>query len=162
MPFPWEYARGLTQKRRDMDSPQITMYKDDPGRYFDALGAEVDTETAEIAGFDVQRLSVERRKRAAIASAQAEADGQAAAELAKIDAEYAAAAETTDWTVYDGEGVNRVTRRNVDKLPRETERLTMDHKGAGKWNVIDKADGSVIATKVPEEDAMNILKKGVT
>ncbi len=161
MPDVIDLDRGVTQ-RKHTTGFLVSMYKDDPGVYFNPKGEAVSEEIAKAAGFPTDQHSLERRKKAALAEKRAEIEEQFSGAEAEVEEQLQADAETTDYVAWEGEGVNRVTKRNDKGEPRETERLEMIHHGGRLFNVIDKATKEVIVIKVSKEEAMDALMKGVT
>lgn len=164
MPHNIDLDRGCIQKKA-RGGPLITMYRDDPGVYYYNDSTEASEEAAKAANFNTERHRMERIREQMRAEAVAEVDAKLAEEFKEIDKRAEAEAKRIDYVAWEGEGPNKVTvrceRGEHAGEPRETERLKMDHFGGGVWNVIDKADGSVIATKVSREEAMDKLREGV-
>ena len=68
--------RGVTQKNLPDGGPLISMYKDQPGDYFDETGIEVKESVAKQAGFDVKANRIEKARRILYAQKKAEVDKQ--------------------------------------------------------------------------------------
>lgn len=73
--------RGVTIRKDRKTGVEIFMYKDTPGVFLNAYGVEVSPKLAKIAGFPVEELLVQRKKREAVDSA-----------MAKIEAKFASGA----------------------------------------------------------------------
>lgn len=75
--------RGYMMRVIDGIGIQVFMYVDEPGVFRNAFGQEVDTALANQAGFDVERLTRERKKREALKAAYAKIEDEMAASEVK-------------------------------------------------------------------------------
>ncbi len=68
MPHNIDYDRGVI-KRTHGSGAEIFMYKDDPGVFLNAFGAEIDPQMARDAGMNVEKYELAKRKKARMAEA---------------------------------------------------------------------------------------------
>lgn len=80
MPLNIDLNAGVTMKRQAKDGkdvgPAVYMYKSRPGVYFNVFGNEVSEELAKEAGFDVEKLSRQRRQAELIEQAKKDIEAQ--------------------------------------------------------------------------------------
>lgn len=122
-------------------SPIISMYKDDPGRFFAENGAEVDMQAASAAGFDVdaQMLRAARARRAK--ELEAQLDG----EIAELKRKR----QQTEISRHDYETeMARLSRPPGEPAPGTAagggqapaavpaSEPTLKHVGFGKWQIL--------------------------
>lgn len=146
------------------------MMKATPGVYLRQNGELCPDDAASAAGFDIasDRLEMRMREKKAAALAgidaefeerRAEIEKQAAADIAEEDAAANFTQETTETpgeTPPDEIAADGVRKNSVGE-PRETAKRKMDHKGGGKWDVIDKTTGDTIADGLSKNDAVSVL-----
>ena len=122
--------RGVT-KRIHVSGVAVYMYKDDPGKYLNAFGSEVEDELAKAAGFDVDTLGAARRKKERVAQA-----------MSVIESEFA-----------QDEGTEVVVA--------ESQGFTVVSVGLGRHNLFDPESNKLNSNPLTEEEALRLLEQMV-
>ena len=124
-----DFDRGVNI-RLHKSGIRVCMYLDDPGAFYDANGDPLADSYAAQAGFDVEGLTRERKKREALAKAQAEIER----DFAKRDADYERVAEAA-----------------------VMGSLTVRHISRGKYAVFSEAGEQVTQGSFTKEQAEKLL-----
>jgi hypothetical protein len=114
---------------------RVVMYYDSPGQFFNESGKPVGEEVAAQAGYDVEELGRERKKRERIEELRRKAEAEFATVEQKVEKELSASSTGGmvvkhvgggKYAVFDSEGV-RLTKRGLTK--EEAELLASDEGG---------------------------------
>lgn len=122
--------RGVT-KRRHPNGFVVAMYKDEPGVFVDIKGGQVTEAIAEQAGFDIETLSVQRRKNEKMAEARE-----------KIESEFASQTEEME----------RI-------LDARTDSYAVRHVGGGKYGIFDDAGNRLTEKPLTKAEAEGFVDK---
>lgn len=149
---------------RSAGNRRVLMYKSMPGMYLNAGGGFVSDDEAREAGFDIEtdRRKAERdgklsayKREVMLQHAENEAriraglDPELVQHITPIASAPAAPAAPVD----------PVTERNADGAPRGTTDFKLEHIGGGRWNVMNRADQTMIESKLVEDDAISVMVK---
>lgn len=122
--------RGVT-KRKHPAGVQILMYKDVPGEYFDINDEPVSESMARAAGYDVDRLETERKKREKIEAARRD-----------IEEEF--------------EAQSKVMEQLLDS---RSESYAARHVGGGKYGIFDAEGTRLTHRPMNKAEAEGLIKK---
>lgn len=106
MAFQIDYNRGVEIRRHGASGMDVYMYYDDPGVYLTAHATRLGDDVASGAGYDVAALSMEKRKRAALAAAHQAIEAQ----FAGVEAKHEVIDERDGFTLVDQGTVNGIER----------------------------------------------------
>lgn len=129
-------SRGCTIKMHSSGF-RVVMYKDDPGVYYDERGEEIADTFAKQAGFDVEDLGRQRRKKQRLAHYQAQVEEEFATDqedTERLLSTNAAGLEVKHvgggkYAILDGEG-DRLTKKPLTK--DEAQQLIEDMQNGGE------------------------------
>ena len=184
---PIDYDAGIIKRRKDERSVYVIAYVDKPGTYYYDDGRPCnDDAVVRDAGFDIQKDRHNAMKLAALEKARAEIEARFDAveeeingmEFADVEVstnstpegdEVSVDVKTFEWIPSDpaervaeriwvrepGE-INR--RHEKTGAPRGTSRFSMEHRGRGKWNIVELATGIVRYDSITSEEAEAILE----
>lgn len=163
VPKPIDVDLGISI-REQANGKRVIMYKRWPGMYLNSAGRFVTDEEAQAAGF---KVDADRRKMALTAKLDAYnrevrlqhaeneqriregLEPEVLAKLPPIPSPTALAAPLAPLDI--------ITERNQDGEPRGTADFVLDHKGGGRWNVLDRENEGIVFEKLVIEDALKSM-----
>jgi hypothetical protein len=125
-----DYNRGVSIRVDPSSGAKVYMYKDSPGVFLNAHGAEVADSLARRCGFDVTTLKREREKREAIGEAMADIEAQFESEKS----------------------------RKVEKVVKEKEGYRVVDFGFGRHSVFGPEGEKLHDKYLNKQEALHLLK----
>lgn len=127
MVFSIDLDRGVWMRTHPGVGMDVYMYVDDPGVYYDAHGNQVSKAIAEAAGFDVEKLEVEHKRKTAVDNAMKEIDAKFGTTQPKVHAEQGG---FTAWDMGMGRFNVKDAQGNVlnkDPISKEQAEVLLKH-----------------------------------